>query len=213
MTTTEPERGRKALALTIQLEDETRLDRARAGKPDLGDPALLERRVERTLQVLGRVHARATFFAEGRLADELAPSAWSTIVAAHELGSQGLSRALVGRLGPDAFADDARRGREALERVANAPVRTFRAPELAAEGCEPWFGRGLADAGYTRDSSLVLAASEGHTHAFPLAGSGDAVTEVPIASVGSAAPRSACSRSRRSASCSSTRSNRASCPS
>jgi len=184
MTTTEPERGKKPLVLGIQLEDEIRLEGARAGKPDLRDPVLLERRIVRVLQVLARVHARATFFAEGRLADELDPGAWSGIAAAHELGSQGYTRTLVGRLGPDGFADDAQRGREALERVANVEVRSFRAPELAAENCEPWFGQGLADAGYTRDSSLLLATPpDGFARKLPLAGAEATVTEVPVASV------------------------------
>jgi hypothetical protein len=184
MTTTEPERGRKPLVLTIQLEDEIRLEGVRAGKPDLHDSVLLERRITRVLQVLARVQARATFFAEGRLADELAASAWPGIAAAHELGSQGYTRTLVGRLGPDGFTDDARRGREALERVANVEVRSFRAPELAAEGCEPGCARGLADAGYTRDSSLLLATPpDGFARQLPLAGAEDTVTEIPVASV------------------------------
>ncbi|HET6583300.1 MAG TPA: DUF3473 domain-containing protein [Nannocystaceae bacterium] len=181
---TEPERGRAPLVLGIQLEDEVRIDGARAGKPDVRDPVLLERRIECVLRVLARVQARATFFAEGRLADELDPAAWPGIVAAHELGSQGFTRTLVGRLGPDGFVDDARRGREALEHAANVEVRSFRAPELAAEGCDPWFGQSLADAGYTRDSSLLLATTpEGFAHTLPLAGSNDAVTEIPVASV------------------------------
>ena len=184
MTTTEPERGRAPAVLAIHLEDEVRIDGARAGKPDMHDPVLLERRIERTVQVLARVQARATFFAEGRLADELDAAVWAGIVAGHELGAQGFSRTLVGRLGPDGFADDARRGREALERVANTAVQSFRAPDLAAEGTAPWFGRGLADAGYLRDSSLLVAtAPEGFHRTMWLEGSDDRVTEVPIASV------------------------------
>lgn len=184
MTTTEPERGRTPAVLAIHLEDEVRLDGVRAGKPDVHDPVLLERRIERTLQVLARVQARATFFAEGRLADELDPSVWARIVAAHELGSQGFTRTLVGRLGPDGFAADARRGREALERVAHVAVASFRAPELAAEGTAPWFGSGLADAGYVRDSSLlVTAAPDGFQGTLALEGSDDRVVEIPIASV------------------------------
>lgn len=184
MTTTEPERGRKPLVLGIQLEDEIRVDGARAGKPDLRDPVLLERRIRRVMQVLERVNARATFFAEGRLAEELDASVWPEIVAVHELGGQGFSRALVGRLGPDGFSADAQRGREALEAVANVPVRSFRAPELAVDGCEAWFGRGLADAGYTRDGSLVLGAPpDGFSRTLPLDGADGHVVEVPVASV------------------------------
>ncbi len=184
MTVSAPERGRKPLVLGIQLEDEIRVDGARAGKPDLRDPVLLERRIHRVLQVLARVHARATFFAEGRLADELDASVWPDLVATHELGSQGFSRTLVGRLGPDGFAADAQRGREALEAVASVEVRSFRAPELAVDGCEPWFGKGLADAGYTRDASLVLGAPpENFRRSMLLEGSEGCVVEIPVASV------------------------------
>lgn len=184
MTVSAPERGRKPLVLGIQLEDEIRVDGARAGKPDLRDPVLLERRIDRVLKVLARVNARATFFAEGRLADELDASVWPNLVAAHELGSQGFTRTLVGRLGPDGFSADAQRGREALEGVANAEVRSFRAPELAVDGCEPWFGKGLADAGYTRDASLVLGTPpDGFARTMALEGSEGSVVEVPVASV------------------------------
>jgi peptidoglycan/xylan/chitin deacetylase (PgdA/CDA1 family) len=176
----EPERGRAPAILSIQLEDELRLDRERAGHVDPGDPGLVERRLERALETLERLDASASFFAEGRLVAEIDRAWWPRIAARHELGSQGLSRTLVARLGPERFADDARRGREAIEEVASATVRAFRAPELAAEGCDPWLGDGLRAAGYTIDASQRLASlpEDAQGGCFALGGSDGAVIEL-----------------------------------
>lgn len=182
MTASEPERGRARAILSVQLEDEVRLEGQRAGMVAPGDPALLERRLDRALETLRTLGAHATFFAEGRLVAELSRSWWPTVVAEHELGCQGLSRTIVSRLGPEHFADDARRGREALEDAAAAPVLTYRAPEFSADGCDPWFGEGLAAAGYRTDASRRVAALPEHAVAgcYALEGAGDVVIEVPL---------------------------------
>lgn len=183
LSTSEPERGRARAILSVQLEDEVRLERQRAGTAAPGDPALVERRLERALESLRTLGVRATFFAEGRLVAELSRSWWPAIVAAeHELGCQGLSRTIVGRLGPEQFADDARRGREALEDAAGAPVLAYRAPEFSADGCDPWFGEGLVAAGYRTDASRRVAAlpEDAVAGCYPLEGSGDAIVEVPL---------------------------------
>jgi peptidoglycan/xylan/chitin deacetylase (PgdA/CDA1 family) len=182
VTESEPERGRARAILSIQLEDEVRIERQRAGGAAPGDPVRVERRIERALASLDELGARATFFAEGRLVAEVSRSWWPAIAAKHELGCQGLSRTIVGRLGPDQFAEDARRGREALEDAAAAPVVGYRAPEFSVDGCDPWFGEGLAAAGYRADASRRLATMpEGATGGrYPLEDSGDAVVEVPL---------------------------------
>ncbi len=183
MTASEPERGRARAILSIALEDEVRLERQRSGEAAPGDPALVERRLERALQTLEGLGVRATFFAEGRLVAEIPRTWWPRIAAAHELGSMGLSRTIVGRLGPEQFADDARRGREALEEAAGVAVTTYRAPEFSADGCDPWFGEGLAAAGYTTDASRRIAAlpEDAEGGCYPLEGSEGAVLEVPMA--------------------------------
>lgn len=182
MSESEPERGRAPAILSVQLEDEVRIERQRGGTAAPGDPARVERGIERALASLDELGARATFFAEGRLVAEIARSLWPAIVAKHELGCQGLSRTIVGRLGPDQFGDDARRGREALEDAAGVPVVGYRAPEFSADGCDPWFGEGLAAAGYRTDASRRLAAMpDGATGGcYRLEGSGDAIVEVPL---------------------------------
>lgn len=182
MSESEPERGRAPAVLSVQLEDEVRLERQRGGGPAPGDPALVERRIERALAMLDTLGARATFFAEGRLVAEISRTWWPTIAAAHEIGCQGLARTIVGRLGPEQFAEDARRGREALEDAAGVPVACYRAPEFSADGCDPWFGEGLVIAGYRTDSSRRLAAMpEGAERGcYPLEGGDGAVVEVPV---------------------------------
>jgi peptidoglycan/xylan/chitin deacetylase (PgdA/CDA1 family) len=182
VTESAPEHGRVRAVLSIHLEDELRLERQRAGTSDLGDPAAVEQRLEQALGVLDELGARATFFAEGRLVAELARSWWPTIASKHELGSMGLSRTIVGRLGPTRFADDARRGREAIEEAAGAAVTAFRAPEFSADGCDPWFGEGLVAAGHRVDASRRLAAlpPEAVAGHYALAGTDGAVVELPV---------------------------------
>lgn len=178
-----PEHGRAPAILSIHIEDELRLERQRAGVDGPGDPSAVEQRLEAALGVLAEIGATATFFAEGRLVAEIARSWWPTIVAKHELGSVGLSRTIVGRLGPSHFADDARRGREALEEAAGVSVTAFRAPEFSAEGADPWFGEGLVAAGYRVDASRRLAAlpPEAEAGHYPLEGTDGAIVELPLA--------------------------------
>lgn len=188
----EPERGRAPAILSVQLDDELRLDRERQGQVGPGDPALVERRISLAIEALAQLDVRATFFAEGRLAAEVSRATWRSLVERHELGCQGLSRTPVGRLGPERFADDARRGREALQDAAGISVQAFRAPEYAVEGCDPWFGAGLRDAGYSADSSqrLPILPDNAARGRFELVGSDGRVLETPLASLSLGAQRS-----------------------
>lgn len=182
MTPSEPERGRARAILSIHLEDVVRLEQQRTGGAAPGDPARVERALDRALASLDALGVRATFFAEGRLVAELSRRWWSRIAVNHELASCGLSRTIVGRLGPEQFAEDARRGREALEDAAGAQVVTYRAPEFSADGCDPWFGQGLAAAGYRRDASRRLSAMPEHAAdgRYPLEGADGRVVEIPL---------------------------------
>ncbi|MFO0631392.1 MAG: polysaccharide deacetylase family protein [Nannocystaceae bacterium] len=181
---------RRPAVLTIQLEDEPRVEHERAGVVTPASPALVERRLERALEALEGLGVGATFFAEGRLAAELRRDVWAPLVSRHELGCQGLARTSVARLGPDRFADDARRGREALADVAGVEVICFRAPDFSADDCEPWFGAGLRDAGYRRDASLRLQQlPEGSAGGcFALPGSDGAVLTLPMPMVPARVP-------------------------
>ncbi len=176
------EHDRSRAVLTIMLEDETRVEHERVGQATPGDPSLVERRLERALESLESLGVGATFFAEGRLAAELRRDCWAPLVARHELGSQGLSRTAVARLGPERFGDDAKRGRDALEDASGTAVRCFRAPDFSADGCEPWFGEALATAGYTRDASLRCAnlPDDAHDGCFALPGSDGRVIALPM---------------------------------
>ncbi len=187
----EPQRGRSSAILSVQLEDETRVDRERLGQVGPGDPELVERRIGLALDALADLDIRATFFAEGRLAAEVSRAVWRALAERHGLGCQGLSRTPVGRLGPDRFAGDARRGREALQDVADAEVQAFRAPEYAVEGCEAWFGAGLREAGYSIDSSHRVQDLPGNAARgrYELAGSDGRVLEVPLVSLAFGAQR------------------------
>jgi hypothetical protein len=88
-------------------------------------------------------------------------------------------------LGPAGFARDIRAARLALEDVTGRPVVSYRAPYFSSDGCDPWFGRAIAEAGFTIDSSRRLRATPpGFAGTLPLEGSGGAVREVPFPAVG-----------------------------
>jgi hypothetical protein len=180
-----PPRRRRAV-LTVDLEDYRRQELQRqfhgAFPPH---PREVERQLDRLLEIFAAVEARATFFTVGRLTAELDARAWSGIGAEHEIGCHGHDHLDVRRQGPAAFLGELRRARSALEQRLGRSVVSFRAPYFSSDGCDPWFGESLATAGFRLDSSRRFTAPPRDfrgTCALP--GSGDAVLEVPLPSIG-----------------------------
>ena len=170
-------------ALTIDLEDYRRQElRDHCGGDPSPNPLEVERQTELLLQLLADCDARATFFSVGRLVHELSPATWRSILAAgHRVGCHGYEHLRVYRIGPERFARDLKDAKSALEDAIGEAVVSHRAPYFSADGCDPWFGSILADAGFRLDSShRISKMPEGYTELAPLAGAGDAVREVPL---------------------------------
>lgn len=126
----------------------------------------------------------ATFFTVGELASRLPQTMWRRLGARHRVGCHGHRHRHVHRLGPQAFVDDVVQGRAALQDATGSPVQSYRAPYFSADGCDPWFGEGLANAGFRLDSSRRITFMKTPGGVAPLAGAGDRVVEVPLMSVG-----------------------------
>lgn len=177
---------RRTAILTVDLEDYRRQElRDHLGQPQPSNPLEVERQLDMLLELFESCSAVATFFAVGRLVEELPRSVWARITAKHRLGCHGHEHLRVSEQGPEKFRDDVRSAKKALEDAAGAPVLSYRAPYFSADGCDPWFGETLADAGFGIDSSRRLSAKpSGSSKTLPLEGSGGAVRELPLCSLG-----------------------------
>jgi Polysaccharide deacetylase/Domain of unknown function (DUF3473) len=174
-------------ALTIDFEDYRRQElRDHCGGNPPPNPLEVERQTENLLQVLADCDARATFFSVGRLVHELTPATWRSILASgHRIGCHGFEHLRVYRLGQERFARDLHDAKAVLEDAVGESVVSFRAPYFSVDGCDPWFGETLAEAGFRLDSSQRLSVMpEGFTELAPLSGAGDTVREVPLLSIG-----------------------------
>jgi peptidoglycan/xylan/chitin deacetylase (PgdA/CDA1 family) len=172
--------------LTVDLEDYRRQElRDHLGRPQPANPGEVEKQVELLLALFESCGATATFFSVGRLADELPRALWARITERHQLGCHGHEHVRVAAQGPLGFKQDVLAAKKALEDVAGVPVVAYRAPYFSADGCDPWFGEVLAETGFRFDSSRRFSSlPAGSPGTVPLAGSGGAVTELPLCSLG-----------------------------
>lgn len=177
--------GRPRALLTVDFEDYRRqLMRDYTGRSE-PYPREVRHQLDLTLELFEEIDASATFFAVGRLTEELDASAWQAIVARHRLGAHGYEHEWTSEQGPDRFAEDLRQAKESLEDASGTAIISYRAPYFGIDGCEPWFGAVLAEAGIRLDSSVRLADTPaGFAGTLPLEGSAGAVVEVPLPSLG-----------------------------
>ncbi|MEN9581596.1 MAG: hypothetical protein RJA70_4605 [Pseudomonadota bacterium] len=179
-----PASTRTSAILTVDLEDYRRQElRDHLRQPQPANPSEVERQVELLLELFDSCGATATFFSVGRLVGELAPSVWRSVTERHRLGCHGYEHQRVAHQGPDAFRADVTAAKRALEDASGAPVVSYRAPYFSADGCDPWFGETLAEAGFLLDSSLRMASMPSN-NALYLEGSGGRVRELPLCSLG-----------------------------
>ncbi len=178
--------ARRRALLTVDFEDYRRQElRDHLGTPQPPNPQEVERQLDGLLRLFDALGLRATFFAVGRLTREVRPSSWRTITARHRLGCHGYEHLAVPALGPAGFREDLRRAKAALEDAAGVEVASYRAPYFSAENCDPWFGEALAAMDFRFDSSRRLGTPpRGFDGTIEVPGSGGAVAEVPLPSIG-----------------------------
>jgi polysaccharide deacetylase family protein (PEP-CTERM system associated) len=146
------------MVLSFDVEEHHRIEAA-AGL-DLA-PALKEdyrRRMARVtrwlLDELAARDIRATFYIVGQIAVDDPGLVRDIAGAGHEIGSHGWDHRRILAMDVDAFREDARRSRDALERAGGAPVVGYRAPTFSLVRRTAWALDILADLGYLYDSSI-----------------------------------------------------------
>lgn len=107
----------------------------------------------KTLDLLDRAGAMATFFALGWVGERFPKLMREIVARGHELASHGYDHAKVYDQSRAEFREDARRTKILLEDLVGAPVRGYRAAGFSIDRRTPWAHETLADIGYAYSSS------------------------------------------------------------
>ncbi len=108
----------------------------------------------RLLDLLARRTVRATFFVLGWVAARHASLVRDIRAGGHELACHGYAHRPIYTLTPDAFRDDVRRGKQAVEDAGGVRVLGYRAPTFSVVKNSLWALEILAEEGFVYDSSI-----------------------------------------------------------
>jgi polysaccharide deacetylase family protein (PEP-CTERM system associated) len=143
--------------LSVDVEDYFHVE-AFAGyvRPDTWDefPARVVGNVSRLLELFARLEVRATFFVLGWVAERFPDLVRRIHTAGHELGCHSYAHQCIFRLTPNAFRDDTRRARAAIEDASGVRVKGYRAPSFSLVERSLWAVDILLEEGFTYDSSV-----------------------------------------------------------
>jgi len=114
----------------------------------------IERGLHVLLELLDEAGMRATFFVLGFQAAATPGLIREVAAGGHEIASHGYTHRFVYRIGPDAFRDEVRRAKRALEDLAGAPVVGYRAPFFSITSESRWALDVLLEEGHRYDSSI-----------------------------------------------------------
>jgi polysaccharide deacetylase family protein (PEP-CTERM system associated) len=128
----------------------------------IAHPTRLARSIESLLDRLDRYDARGTFFVLGWIAQHRPEVVVAIAAAGHEIASHGFWHERVTALDRDAFREDIRSSKWALEDLVGAEVTGYRAPSFSiTPGCE-WAFDVLIEEGYSYDSSVFPVRRRGY---------------------------------------------------
>lgn len=117
-------------------------------------PSRVERNVERILELLAAVEAKATFFTLGWIAERHPQAVRRIAAAGHELASHGYGHRRVTEQSREEFCRDIRRAKALLEDLAGLEVKGYRAPSFSIGSANRWAFDCIAEAGYRYSSSI-----------------------------------------------------------
>jgi polysaccharide deacetylase family protein (PEP-CTERM system associated) len=112
------------------------------------------RNTERILDILSDAGVRATFFVLGWVAERHPDLVRRIHAAGHELASHSYEHRLVYDLTPNAFRQDLRRAKQAIEQASGVTVAGYRAPSFSITQASLWALDVLLDEGYRYDASI-----------------------------------------------------------
>jgi polysaccharide deacetylase family protein (PEP-CTERM system associated) len=116
--------------------------------------ARMEAATRRLLDQLAAAKVLATFYVVGEIARSHPQLVRDIHAAGHEVGSHSWDHRRVHRFTPDAFREDLRTSKDALEQATGAPVVGFRAPTFSVMKETGWAIDVLAEGGFEYDSSI-----------------------------------------------------------
>ncbi len=114
----------------------------------------MKQATEWILDLLARRQTLATFFIVGRIAETNAGLVRSIREAGHEVASHSWDHRRIHKLTPDAFREDVRISKDALEQASGAAVVGYRAPTFSVVRQTAWALDILAELGMLYDSSI-----------------------------------------------------------
>lgn len=120
----------------------------------LTHPSRVEQSVGILLDTLARHDTRGTFFLLGWLAKHRPQVVHAIADAGHEIASHGFFHERVTSLSREAFGEDVRTSKRALEDLIGKPVLGYRAPSFSIIPGYEWAFDVLIEEGYRYDSSL-----------------------------------------------------------
>lgn len=112
------------------------------------------RNTDRILALFETADVRATFFVLGWVAERFPELVKRIHAAGHELASHSYDHGLVYDKTPDAFRQDLRRARTAIEQAAGQAIEGYRAPSFSITNRSLWALDILVSEGYRYDSSI-----------------------------------------------------------
>ena len=145
---------RRALLLSIDLEDWHQLVHRRLGRVDWDRPYPAFRpQVQALLELLGELEARATFFLLGMTVANYPDLVREIVARGHEPASHGYAHVRVHEQTENEFRADVERSIETIERATSQRPVAYRAPAFSINRRTPWAYDVLADLGFRCDSS------------------------------------------------------------
>ncbi len=139
----------------------------------------------KTLDLLDRYNAKATFFVLGWIAEQDPDLVREIAARGHEVASRGYYHRGLRNLTDQEFRDDLRRTGRVIEAATGQKVQGYRAAEKLQFGKDDWILDVLADEGYVYDASFMPdAKTEKHHRVAHLAHPGDKhIWEFPYATL------------------------------
>jgi polysaccharide deacetylase family protein (PEP-CTERM system associated) len=108
----------------------------------------------RVLELFSEANARATFFVLGSVAEQEPALLREIVASGHELGCHSHMHRRVLTMSPQAFREDLRRARAAIEDASGKRVVGYRAPTFSIVEDSLWAVEILAQEGFLYDSSV-----------------------------------------------------------
>lgn len=144
-------------AMTVDVEDYFHAEallRIRGAAGTAGVPIRFEASTNKVLDLFAARGVKATFFSLGWIA-ERAPGLVRRIVdEGHELAAHGHAHERISEQSPEAFREDIRRAKGALEEASGTAVQGYRAPTFSIGAQTQWAYPILVEEGFSWSSSV-----------------------------------------------------------